>query len=80
MGAFITDTLRTKERQHWVKLLHEAGPRAVLECLLYVSYGYDLDDTLKEFARVPATTYQYISASDLPIRRYPRVGKWERTT
>jgi hypothetical protein len=79
-GAYINDTIRTKERQAWVKLLHDAGPRAVLECLIAVEHGYDLDDTLKDFARVPTTTYQYMCASDLPIRRYLRVGKWERTT
>lgn len=45
--------------------LYAAGPRPVLEALIAVQGGADLDDVLADFARVPVSTYHAIGANQL---------------
>jgi hypothetical protein len=60
---------RNVRRQRLALHLHEAGPRPVLEALLDVANGRDLDVTLEDFARVSASTFHEVGARDLPIQR-----------
>jgi hypothetical protein len=47
--------------------LHAAAPRPVLECLLEIAAGRNLDESLADFARVPIETYRAIGADRLTI-------------
>ena len=49
---------RSARRQRLVAHLHAAGPRPVLEALISVAAGDDLDEVLADFARVPVATYR----------------------
>jgi hypothetical protein len=60
---------RNTLRQRQVAHLYEAGPRPVMEALLAVEAGQDLDDVLADFARVAISTYRAIGADELPIDR-----------
>jgi hypothetical protein len=60
---------RNTKRQNQVAHIYRAGPRPVLEALLAVSAGENLDDVLADFARVPVSTYHMIGADELPIDR-----------
>jgi hypothetical protein len=58
---------RSPRRQRLVSHLHDAGPRPVLEALLAVEAGAQLDQVLEDFARVPISIYRAVGASDLAI-------------
>jgi hypothetical protein len=62
-------TKRNTRRQRQIAHLHAAGPRPVMEALLAVEAGQDLDDVLADFARVAISTYQMVGADELPIDR-----------
>jgi hypothetical protein len=57
------------ERQRLVRHLHDAGPRPVLEALLAVANGGDLDEVLADIARLPVSIYHAMGANELPIDR-----------
>ena len=57
---------RSARRQRLALHLHECGPRPVLEALLDVAGGRDLDETLEDFARVPVETYRAVGADEFP--------------
>ena len=60
---------RNIRRQRLALHLHAAGSRPVLEALLDVAGGRDLDQTLEDFARLDAQTYEAVGASGLPIQK-----------
>ena len=61
------DNKRSPKRQALIAHLYAAGPRPVLEAMLELEAGKDLDQVLADFARIPASTYHAIGASELPI-------------
>jgi hypothetical protein len=60
---------RSARRQQLVSRLHRAGQRPVLEALLAVADGGDLDAVLEDFGRLPPEVYRAIGADLLPIDR-----------
>jgi hypothetical protein len=58
---------RTPSRQHLVRHLVECGTRPVLEALLAVAGGDELDAVLEDFARLRPETCRAIGANVLPI-------------
>jgi hypothetical protein len=58
---------RNSRRQHLVRHLHRAGARPVLEALLEVSTGSDLDQVLERYGKIPVEVYCATGASMLPI-------------
>jgi hypothetical protein len=54
---------RTSRRIRLSEKLHAAGPRPVLEALLAVAYGQDLDAVLEDFGRLHADYYHILGAS-----------------
>jgi hypothetical protein len=58
---------RTPRRQHLIRLLHKAGPRPVLEALIEVNAGHEIDAVLERFASIPPQVYQEIGADRLAI-------------
>jgi hypothetical protein len=65
---FSSDRLSAK-RQELTAHLYAAGPRPVLEALLAVASGQDLDAVLADFARIPVSIYHAVGADVLPIHR-----------
>jgi hypothetical protein len=63
------DDKRNARRQRLALRLHQSGSRPVLEALLDVARGRDLDETLEDFARLDASTYEAVGASKLPIQK-----------
>jgi hypothetical protein len=61
------DLTRTPRRQHLTKHLIECGPRPVLEALLAVDAGQDIDTVLEDFARLQPAIYNAVEADVLPI-------------
>ncbi len=61
------DIRRTPRRQRLVRHLVECGERPVLEALLAVENGQDLDLVLEDFARLAPELYEAIGADMLPI-------------
>ena len=61
------DSKRNARRQRLVDHLHQCGPRPVLEALISVAAGDDLDDVLADFGRLPSEIYRGIGADVLPI-------------
>jgi hypothetical protein len=57
---------RNIRRQRLARHLHAAGPRPVLEALLDVADGRDLDTTLEDFARLDPETYVAVGADHFP--------------
>jgi hypothetical protein len=57
---------RNIRRVRLARHLHAAGPRPVLEALLDVADGRDLDETLQDFGRVSVETYRSVDADDFP--------------
>jgi hypothetical protein len=51
----------------FVAQLYSAGPRPVLEALIEVADGRDLDAVLERFARIAPETYRAVGADALPI-------------
>ena len=60
---------RSSKRQRLVAHLHAAGPRPVLEALISVAQGNDLDEVLADFARIPVDIYRRLGADELPINQ-----------
>jgi hypothetical protein len=58
--------LRNPRRQYLAAYLHSCGPRPVLEALLAVAAGADVDSTLEDFARLPAEIFQALGAHAMP--------------
>jgi hypothetical protein len=58
---------RTPRRQYLVRHLHRAGARPVLEAMLEISGGHDLDQVLERYGKIPVEVYCAIGASMLPI-------------
>jgi hypothetical protein len=58
---------RSPPRQHLVRHLHQCGPRPVLEALIAVESGQDLDVVLEDFARLVPEVYAAVGADALPI-------------
>jgi hypothetical protein len=58
---------RTPRRQHLVKHLARCGDRSVLEALLAVEAGQDLDEVLEDFARLDPKIFEAIGADIMPI-------------
>jgi hypothetical protein len=58
---------RSAIRQRLVLHLYESGPRVVLEAMLELEQGKNLDDVLISFTRIPASTYRQLGADRLPI-------------
>jgi hypothetical protein len=61
------DLNRTPRRQRLVKHLVECGERPVLEALLAVDSGQDLDQVLEDFAKIQPEVYEAVGADALPI-------------
>jgi hypothetical protein len=59
--------MRSARRRHLCARLHSAGPRPVLEALIAVESGQDLDYVLEDFGRIPADLYYALGADELPI-------------
>jgi len=57
----------SNDRQRMAAHLYAAGPRPVLEALIAVASGQDLDAVLADFARLPASIYHAMGADELPI-------------
>jgi hypothetical protein len=57
---------RSARRRHLARLLHAAGVRPVLEALLDVAGGRGLDETLEDFARLPAELYRAVNGDEFP--------------
>jgi hypothetical protein len=55
--------MRSARRIRLSTHLHAAGPRPVLEALLAVESGQDLDAVLEDFGRIPADIYHAVGAS-----------------
>ena len=53
---------RSARRMQLCAHLHAAGPRPVLEALIAVDSGRDLDEVLEDFARLPADFYHAVFA------------------
>jgi hypothetical protein len=66
LSRFERDRLdpRNARRQRLVRHLHAAGCRPMLEALLDVAGGRDLDETLEDFARLPVETYKAVGADE----------------
>jgi hypothetical protein len=62
-----SNSTRSPRRQYLARHLHRCGPRPVLEALLAVAAGADLDATLADFGRLPTELYQALGADILPI-------------
>jgi hypothetical protein len=58
--------MRSPRRRYLSARLHSAGPRPVLEALLAVESGQDLDAVLEDFGRLPADVYHAVGASHFP--------------
>jgi hypothetical protein len=56
------DISRTPRRQRLGRLLIECGERPVLEALLAVENGQDLDQVLEDFARLQPDIYAAVGA------------------
>lgn len=69
---------RNQRRQQLVRQLHAAGPRPVLECLLEVAGGGDLDETLEAYGRLPPAVYRALGADKLPIDAGTMRGGWHQ--
>ena len=69
---------RNSKRQRLVAHLHDAGPRPVLEALISVAHGNDLDQVLADFGRVAVAAYRAVGASELPISKPLAVVKGGR--
>jgi uroporphyrinogen-III synthase len=54
---------RSARRMELCARLHSAGARPVLEALLAVQSGEDLDYVLEDFGRIPADIYHVLGAS-----------------
>ena len=63
----LVDISRDPRRQRLVAHLHASGPLPVLECLLAVASGQDLDHALEDFERNPADVYRAIGADLLSL-------------
>ena len=57
------DNKRSPGRQYFAAHIHDAGPRPVLEALIAVREGADLDEVLEDIARIPAEVYHAMGAS-----------------
>jgi hypothetical protein len=57
---------RNTRRQLQAAHIHDCGKRPVLEALLAVAAGADLDEVLADFCRLPPEIYQAIGADILP--------------
>ena len=57
---------RSARRQRLVQHLWDAGERPVLEALLDVARGRDLDATLEDFGRIPTHIYHAVGADFFP--------------
>jgi hypothetical protein len=57
------DSKRNRRRQYLSAQIHAAGPRPVLEALIAVHEGANLDDVLADFARIPPEVYHAMGAS-----------------
>ena len=60
-----TPNKRSLRRRRLVNHLYACGPRPVLEALLAVDGGADLDAVLTDFARLPPRVYRAIGADYL---------------
>jgi hypothetical protein len=60
---------RSARRQELSARLQASGPRPVFEAFLELEAGRGLDDVLEEFARIPASVYRAIGASELLIHQ-----------
>jgi ABC-type hemin transport system substrate-binding protein len=58
---------RTSRRQYLVRHLVACGPRPVLEALIAVAGGADLDATLEDYARLSPEIFAAVDADVLPI-------------
>lgn len=58
---------RTLVRQYRAMHLHNLGARPVLEALLEVAAGRDLDDVLRRYSRLDPQTCRRLGADTLPI-------------
>jgi hypothetical protein len=63
------DNKRFPRRQHLIAHLYAAGPRPVLEAMLELEAGKDLDDVLAAYGRIPVATYHALGANRLPIHQ-----------
>jgi hypothetical protein len=59
---------RNSTRQYLVRHLCKCGPRCVLEALIAVEAGQDLDFVLTDFARLQPETYAAVGADRLPFK------------
>src|SRR5262245_55974886 len=58
---------RNARRQHLAGRLHACGPRPVLEAMLELEAGADLDHLLERYTRIPAGIYRAFGADVLAI-------------
>ena len=65
LGLF--DNARNSRRQRLVHHLHQCGPRPVLEALIAVESGQDLDLVLQDFARLKPEIYHAVGADLLSV-------------
>jgi hypothetical protein len=58
---------RTVRRQRLVRHLLACGPWPILEVLLAVANGDDLDETIEAIAKLQPESYRALHASELPL-------------
>ena len=58
---------RSARRQYLAGRLHRCGPRPILEALIAVEAGQDLDFVLADFARLQPEVYAAVDADKLPF-------------
>src|SRR5262249_30302830 len=58
---------RNPRRQRLARQLHDAGPRPVLEALIEVAAGVELDLVLNRYARIPVEIYHALGANRLAV-------------
>lgn len=61
---------RRLRRQRLVAHLHRCGARPVLEALIAVAGGDDLDATLEDFANLRPEAYRRCGADTLPMKAW----------
>jgi hypothetical protein len=63
------DLNRTSRRQRQVRHLYKCGPRPVLEALIAVDAGQDLDVVLEDFCRLQPKIYHAVGADESPFEQ-----------
>jgi hypothetical protein len=63
----LSDSARSPRRQHLALHLYRCGPRPILEALIAVADGQNLDHVLEDFKRLAPETYHALGADTLSV-------------